>query len=310
MNTDPVPAPRTDLSGKVALVTGSSRGLGAAVARRIGAAGADVIVTYRRHADAAAAVAAEVRRSGVRCDVVELDMGSVDSIDAVFDTVAADVGHLDVLVANAAATSFRNLMDAEARHVERTFAISVTGFLHAVQRAVPLMEAGGGGRVVAVSGADTEVWIPAHGILAAAKSAMETLVRYLQCELGERGVTVVGVNPGWIDGESLQMMLGPLYERAAGLERLTHPMRRTCSPDDMAEAVTLLCTDAAAWFGGNTIVADGAGGFAFCGRYSMMAGAMPQATVDVLLGNEPGSGSATGPTLTDGEAPSVPRMGG
>lgn len=306
MANNPVPAPRTDLSGKVALVTGSSRGLGAGIARRLGAAGADVAVTYRKNADAAAAVAATIRAGGSRCEVFELDMGDVDSVDAAFDSVEAGFGHLDVLVANAAATSFRNLMDAEPRHVERTFAITVTGFLRAVQRAVPLMEARGGGRVVAVSGADTEVWIPAHGILGAAKSAMETLVRYLQCELGERGVTVVGVNPGWIDGESLQMMLGPLYERAAGLERLTHPLRRTCSPDDMAEAVALLCTDAAAWFGGNTVVADGGGGFAFCGRYSMMAGAMPPATVDVLLGRDAGASADEG--LADGEAPSVPRL--
>ncbi|MBX7160556.1 MAG: SDR family oxidoreductase [Acidimicrobiia bacterium] len=303
-----VPPPRTDLDGKVALVTGSSRGLGAAIARRLGAAGADVIVTYRRREDEAEAVAEALRAGGTRCDVMHLDMGEIASIDAVFDEVAANAGHLDVFVANAAATSFRTLMDAEPRHVERTFAISVTGFLHAVQRAVPLMERRGGGRVVAVSGADTQMWIPAHGILGAAKAAMETLVRYLQCELGERNVTVVGVNPGWIDGDSLQMMLGPLYERAAGLERLTHPLRRTCSPDDMAEAVALLCTDAATWFGGNTVVADGAGGFAFCGRYSMMAGAMPQATVDALTGDAPAPSSGTGTDLADGEAPSVPRF--
>lgn len=302
----PTPPPRTDLTGKVALVTGSSRGLGAATARRLGAAGAHVVVTYRKNEDEAGAVAEGIRAGGGRCDVHHLDMGDTASIDALFDRIEAEVGHLDVLVANAAATSFRNLMDAEARHVERTFAITVTGFLRAVQRAVPLMERRGGGRIVAVSGADTEVWIPAHGILGAAKSAMETLVRYLQCELGERGVTVVGVNPGWIDGDSLQMMLGPLYERAAGLERLTHPLRQTCSPDDMAEAVTLVCTDAAKWFGGNTIVADGGGGFAFCGRYSMLAGVMPQGTVDTLLGHEPGG--TDGPALADGEAPSVPRF--
>lgn len=305
-STSPIPPPRTDLTGKVALVTGSSRGLGAATARRLGAAGAHVVVTYRKNAEAAEAVAEGIRSGGTSSTAHQLDMGDITSIDALFDAVEADIGHLDVLVANAAATSFRTLMDAEARHVERTFAITVTGFLRAVQRAVPLMEARGGGRIVAVSGADTQSWIPAHGILGAAKSAMETLVRYLQCEVGERGVTVVGVNPGWIDGDSLQMMLGPLYERAAGLERLTHPLRQTCSPDEMAEAVALVCTDAARWFGGNTIVADGAGGFAFCGRYSMMAGVMPQGTVDALLGHEPGG--TDGPDLADGEAPSVPRF--
>jgi len=301
--------PRTEMTDRTALVTGSSRGLGAATARALAAAGCDVVVTYRKRRGEAEAVAADVSAAGRRAVVAELDMGDVDSIGAVFDTIESMFGGLDVLVANAAATSFRNLLEAEPRHVERTFAITVTGFLAAVQRAVPLMERRGGGRIVAVSGADTRAWIPAHGILGAAKAAMETMVRYLQCELGERNITVVGVNPGWIDGESLQMMLGPIYERAAGLERLTHPLRRTATPDDIAEAVALLCTDAAMWFGGNTVVADGAGGFAFCGRYSMLGGVMPEETVDRLLGRDSTPAPAgDASTLPDGEAPSVPRL--
>ena len=160
---------------------------------------------------------------------------------------------------------------------------------------MPLLEASGHGRVVAVSGADTVTWIPAHGILAAAKAAMESMVAYLACELGERGVSVIGVNPGWIDGDSLQLMLGPFYEAAADVERRTHPMRTTMSPDDVAEAVVALCTDAARLMSGSIVKADGAGVFAFCGRFITLAaeGAM-----------------ATGGVDTTGAAPSVVRSPG
>jgi enoyl-[acyl-carrier protein] reductase III len=280
------------LAGRTALVTGSSRGLGAATARRLARAGCDVVVTYRKQEDAAREVAAAVEAAGQQAWVHRCDMGSIDDIDALVAAVADPAtgpGRLDVVVANAAATSFRPLLDAEPRHLERTFAISVTGFLRLVQQAMPLLEASGHGRVVAVSGADTVTWIPAHGILAAAKAAMESMVAYLACELGERGVSIIGVNPGWIDGDSLQLMLGPFYEAAADVERRTHPMRRTMSPDDVAEAVVALCTDAAQLMSGSIVRADGAGVFAFCGRFITLAaeGAAARGELDPAGGAAP-----------------------
>ena len=187
----PTPPDSLSLAGRTALVTGSSRGLGAATARRLARAGCDVVVTYRRKEAEARAVAAEVEAAGQQAWVQRCDVSKVDEIDALLEAVAdpeRGPGRLDVLVANAAATSFRPLLDATPRHIERTFAISVTGFLRLVQQAMPMLEASGHGRVVAVSGADTVTWIPAHGILAAAKAAMESMVAYLACEVGERGV--------------------------------------------------------------------------------------------------------------------------
>lgn len=289
------PAP---LAGRIALVTGSSRGLGAATARRLAHQGADVVVTYRRQADDAEAVAADIAAAGRRSWIVRCDLGEPDDVEALMDQVAdpeRGPGALDLLVANAAATSFRPLLEAERRHVDKTFAISVTGFLRLVQRAVPLFDARGGGRIVAVSGADTRTWIPAHGILAAAKAAMESMVSYLGMELGERGITVVGVNPGWIDGDSLKLMMGPFYDHLSELERSSHPMRRSMTPDDVAEAVVLLCTDAARLVNGSTVPADGGGVFSFCGRNLDLAvnAALAAATVD-------GSSASY-----EGEAPSV-----
>lgn len=260
-------ATTADLEGRTALVTGSSRGLGAATARRLAERGADVVVTHRANPDLADAVAAEVRERGRQAWVHQVDLGDADSVDALFDAVADEVDALDALVVNAASTSFRPLVEAERRHLERTFAISVHGTLQCVQRAVALMPEGGG-HVVAVSGADTRTWIPGHGLLAAAKAALESMVTYLACELGPRGVSVVGVSPGWLDGESIRTMLGPFYDAGIALERDTHPLRRSISPDEAAEVVALLCTDAARLLSGTTVEADAAGVFAFCGRYA------------------------------------------
>ncbi|MEL7207121.1 MAG: SDR family oxidoreductase [Actinomycetota bacterium] len=257
-----------DLTDRVALVTGSSRGLGAATARRLADAGADVIVTYRRKVDEAEAVADEVRDRGRRAWTHKVDMAKVDRIEALFEAIAEEPGGIDILVANAAATSFVPLMEASVRQVERTYAISSTGFLRAVQLAVPMMEARGGGHIVGISGADTRTYIPAHGILAGAKASMETMVRYLACEVGDRGITVTGLNPGTIMGESIQMMLGAeLYAGAVEVEERSHPLRAAAGPDDIADPVVLLCSDAARWMNGTVADADGGSVFAMCGRW-------------------------------------------
>lgn len=285
--------------GRTALVTGSSRGLGAATAILLARQGADVVVTYRRREDAAREVAAGIEAAGRRAWVHRCDLGELDDVEALMDAVADPAtgpGALDIVVANAAATSFRPLLEAEPRHVEKTFAISVTGFLRLVQRSVPLLEANGrgSGRIVAVSGVDTVTWIPAHGILAAAKAAMESMVAYLGVELGERGITVVGVNPGWIDGDSLELMLGPFYDHLSALEARSHPLRRTMSPADVAEAVALLCGDGAKLMNGGIVRADGGGVFSFCGRYINLG-------VEQALAALPAEGAGA----FEGAAPSV-----
>ncbi|MDH3687728.1 MAG: SDR family oxidoreductase [Myxococcales bacterium] len=260
-------SPGPDLSQKIALVTGSSRGLGRATALMLARAGADVVVTYRKRAEEAAEVAEEIRALGRRAWVLALDMEDVASIDAVFAAVEAEVGALDVLVLNAAATSFRPLLEAEPRHLERTYAISTVGFLRAVQKAVPLLEPRGG-TIIGVSGADTRTYIPAHGILAGAKAAMESMIRYLACELGPRGITIFGVNPGTIMSDSMRVMLGDaLYETAEAYESRSHPLREAAAPEDVAEPIVLLCSPLARWLHGSILDADGGSVFAMTGRW-------------------------------------------
>lgn len=255
-----------DLGGRVALVTGSSRGLGRATALGLAAAGAEVVVTYRRDAEAAAEVAASIRDGGGRAWVQELDMGDEASVGACFDRITDEIGRLDVCVLNAAATSFRPLLTAEPRHLRRTYDISVVGFLLAVQRCVPLMS-GRGGTIIGVSGADTRTYIPDHGVLAGAKAAMEAMIRYLAVELGPTGITVLGVNPGTVMGDSIRLMLGDLFPYAVEAEERTHPLRRTAGPADIAEPIVMLCGPSARWAHGSIVDLDAGSVFAMCGRW-------------------------------------------
>jgi enoyl-[acyl-carrier protein] reductase III len=262
-----------DLTGKVALVTGSSRGLGRATAVALASAGADVVVTYRSKADEARSVADEIVAMGRAATVHQLDMESIESIESLFAAIEAEHGGLDVAVLNAAATAFKPLMEAEVRHLRRTYAISVEGFLRAVQLAVP------------------RTYIPAHGVLAGAKAAMETMIQYLACEIGQRGVTIVGVNPGTIMGDSIKAMLGEeLFDAAWNFDARTHPLRTAALPSDIAEPIVWLCSPLARFAHGSTINADGGSIFAMCGRW------MDEGTNAMLATGRLSSEAAAGPS--------------
>ncbi|MBW3663751.1 MAG: SDR family oxidoreductase [Actinobacteria bacterium] len=254
------------LEGRTALVTGGSRGLGAATARRLAGWGARVIVTYRKEQRAAAEVVAACDRETVGARAEPLDLLEEDSVRDLFARVTEREGQLDVLIANAAQTAFKPLMELKMHQIDKTFAISVRHFILMVQLAFPLLQPRSG-RIVAVSGADTVAYIPGHGLLAAAKAGMETLVKYLACELGPTGVTTVGVLPGYIDTDSIKLMAGPLHAELHRAEVETHPLRTAATPEDAAEAVALLCLDEARWLNGHIVHNDGGGLFAMLGRF-------------------------------------------
>ncbi|HEY7823014.1 MAG TPA: SDR family NAD(P)-dependent oxidoreductase, partial [Acidimicrobiia bacterium] len=198
------------LQDKVALVTGGSRGLGAATAKHLASWGARVLITYRQQEDVAREVVSTCSGATPGARAIQMDLTDEASVRAAFEEVVAEE-RLDFLVANAAATALKPLLALKMHQIDKTFAISVRHFILMVQLAFPLLEKTGG-RIVAVSGADTVGYIPTHGLLAAAKSSLETLVRYLAAELGPSGVTAMGVLPGYIDTDSIRMMTGPIYE--------------------------------------------------------------------------------------------------
>lgn len=287
------------LSGRRILITGGSRGLGAATARRLAGLGAQVVITYRNREEEAATVVAacDALTPGARAE--QLDLLEEDSVRALFARLTERGEELDVVIANAAATAFKPLLELKLHQIDKTFAITVRHFLLLVQLAFPLLQPRGG-RVVAISGADTVGYIPGHGLLAAAKASMETLVRYLACELGPLGVTAVGVLPGYIDTESIQLMAGPYHDKLKAAEELTHPLRTAASPDDASEAVALVCLPEARWLNGQVIQNDGGGLFAYTGRFGAAWAMLPD---EALAGHTPPPDTSDAPMLQGSEPP-------
>jgi enoyl-[acyl-carrier protein] reductase III len=247
------------LAGRVAVVTGGSRGIGRGIALRLASDGADCAITYRREEAGAREVVAEIERLGRRGLAVPVDLGEPAQIGPAVDRIAGELDRIDIFVANAAATAFRPLLEQKPHNVDRTFAISVDSFVAAVQSVVPRMS--GGGRIVGISGVDSPQAMAGHGLLGAAKAAMESLVRALALELGPHGITVNAVSPGFLETDSSRIYVerGLGQEYAAAVERLVAatPMRRAGRVEDVAALVAYLVSDAAGFLTGQTIVLDG-----------------------------------------------------
>jgi enoyl-[acyl-carrier protein] reductase III len=242
---------------RTAFVTGGSRGIGRATALRLARDGLDVAIGYRRDHDAARQVADEVNGLGRRAVLVHADLGDLAALDAALDALLAEVEHVDVVVANAAATAFKPLLETKPHHVEKTFAVTIQAFLRLVQRLAPGM--GEGGRIVTVSGMDTHRYVAGHGVLAAAKSALETMTKYLAVELGPRGITVNAVNPGYVDTDSVKLYFGDDESRRAFMEELeaATPLRGLGTPEEVAGCISWICSADAAWLQGQVIYLDG-----------------------------------------------------
>jgi enoyl-[acyl-carrier protein] reductase III len=253
-------APAKPLDGRVAIVTGGTRGIGRAIALRLAGDGAHCALTFRRSADLAAEVVAEIEREGVKGLALPLELGQPSDVPAVVERIGETFGRVDILVANAAATSFRPLMEQKEHNVRRTFAISVDSLIAAVQAARPFMR-GRAGRVVAISGFDSFHAMPGHGLLGGAKAAVESLVRSLAVELGPEGITVNGINPGMITTDSsrlyVEQALGRDYDAAMAAIAAASPLRRTGTPEDVADCVAWIVSDGAGFLTGQTIVLDG-----------------------------------------------------
>ncbi|MFN0092539.1 MAG: SDR family oxidoreductase [Acidimicrobiales bacterium] len=242
-----------------ALVTGSSRGIGRAVALALAAKGADVALHYRRDEAAAHEAAAAVAALGRRAVILRAELAEEGAAGRLVDAAVDAFGRLDSVIANAASTAFKPLLEAGRRHAARTFETVVYSFLELAQAASPHL--GDGGRLVTVSGFDTIRALPDHGLLGAAKAALEQLTRYLAVELGPRGITVNSVMPGYVDTASARFYadtsLPGGWEAAARGWAAATPLGRVADPADIADVVAFLCSPEARWLTGHVLVADG-----------------------------------------------------
>lgn len=239
-------------AGKTVLVTGGSRGIGAAVVRRFAALGASLAIGYRARADAAEALLAELSAAGTRAAAFQGDLARPEDIDRLVREAAAAFGRFDVVVNSAGIAPYRPLGSFDAAYIREVFDANVTGALLLTQAVVPHLVAPGG-RIIHFSSRIAFGPIPTSSVYAAAKAAVATLTHALSKELGPKGITINAVAPGVIATDMSEQII---RERGEGIRAAT-PLGRIGTPEDIAGIVTFLASPDAGWITGRTILADG-----------------------------------------------------
>jgi enoyl-[acyl-carrier protein] reductase III len=247
------------LAGKVALVTGASRGIGRAIAQKLASTGCDVAVNYYNSADEAEAVCAEIRGMGRRACAFQASVGIPDSVDDMFAEFGKQFDHLDILVSNAASGVLKPALEMTLKHWRWCLETNALALNLLAQRAVPLMPAGAS--IIAMSSLGASRAMPDYGFIGASKAALESLVRTLAQELGPRRIRVNAVSAGVVDTDALRYF----PNRKELLANFAHrtPAGPVLTPQDVAGAVYLLCLPEAAMITGHTLVVDG--GFCISG---------------------------------------------
>jgi enoyl-[acyl-carrier protein] reductase III len=241
-----------DLEGKVALVTGGSRGIGKAISLSLAERGANVVIAFLRKSSAAAEACAEIEGFGVKAVSVRCNMGDVSSIDSLFDYIDETFGRLDVFVSNAATGVIRPVEELDERAWAWTMDANARSLLLAARRADPLMH--DGGSVVALSSLGSTRVLPGYSVVGASKAAIECLVRYLSVELAPR-IRVNTVSPGVVDTDALTHF--PMREEMLVTAAKTTPLGRLVEPFDVAGVVDFLTSHKASMITGQNITVDG-----------------------------------------------------
>ena len=239
------------LTGKVALVTGASRGIGRAIVERLAADGATVVVNYRSNAEAAQEVVQEIENAGGTAVAEQADMSQLNEVHRLFDLTTERFGRLDILVNNAGIIAPQPIADATEESFDRVFAVNAKGTFFAIQEAAKRMA--NGGRIIDITSVNTELYRPGVADYAGSKAAVEQFTKVAAKEPGARNIMVNAVSPGATDTD---MMRGNPPEAREQLAQMS-PLGRMGEPQDIADVVAFLASDGARWITGQNIQVSG-----------------------------------------------------
>jgi len=243
------------LTGKVAVVTGASKGIGAAIAKRLAADGASVVVNYASSREGAEKVVNEITQAGGKAVAVRASVAHEADIDTLFAETRKTFGKLDILINNAGVYSFAPLEEITATEYSRLYDTNVLGLLLTTKAALPLFPPEGGS-VVNISSVVSTLAPATASVYSSTKGAVDTITKALAKELGPRNIRVNSINPGFVvtEGTHTAGIAGGDFERGAVAST---PLGRAGQPDDIAPPVSFLASDDARWITGENIFVSG-----------------------------------------------------
>ena len=243
------------LRGKTAVITGSGRGIGRAIALELAGHGANVAVNYFRHKAQAEQTAADVELAGGRALVVKAHVGEIEGVQRLVGAAAETFGGVDIFVGNAASGVIKPALQQELKGWDWTLNVNARSILFGAQAAAQHMMKGGWGRVIGISSISARRVLPEYSLVGVSKAVIETLIRYLAVELAPHGIICNAVSPGVVETEALNFFPSKELILTEGLRRT--PAGRFVTPEEVAKLVAWLCTDDAKMIVGQTIVMDG-----------------------------------------------------
>ncbi len=243
------------LAGKVAVVTGASKGIGASIAKHLAAEGVAVVVNYASSREGADRVVSEITAAGGKAVAVQADVSKQDDIARLFAETKAAFGRADILVNNAGIFEFSPLADVDAAHFHRQFDLNVLGLLLATKEAVAQFPESGGS-VINISSTISTARFPGASVYSATKGAVDAITRSLAAEFGPRGIRVNAINPGMVETEGVHAAGIAGSDMQKQVEAAT-PLGRIGQPQDIAAAAVFLASSDSSWITGETLFISG-----------------------------------------------------
>ena len=241
-----------NFDNKVAIITGSSRGIGKAIATRLAKDGAAVVINYSHSADKADAAVKEIEATGGKAIAIQADVSRVVDIKKMFADAIDKLGKVDILINCAGVVVYKPIVEVTEADFDKIMAVNVKGTYFACQQAAKHLA--DGGRIINISSTTTTLMLPTYSAYVASKGAVEQISRVLCKEVGDRGITVNIVSPGPTDT--------PLFRKGKTEEQIEHfgemaALGRIGKVEDIADAIAFLCTDDARWITGQNIRVNG-----------------------------------------------------